>query len=73
MVGLLLKKLRKASVLSRSAVAELVGVQRLSIYRWENLKNAPGFETAKKLASVLNGQMNWVCPHCGALHSIGEE
>ena len=68
-----LKRLRLAGGLSRSALADMIGVKRLTIFRWENQQTTPTRDLARAIATALCSRMRWHCPHCGAAHVVGEE
>ena len=53
MIGKNLQKLRKRKGLTQEALADLVGVARQTIAKWETEDSAPDLETAGKLAEVL--------------------
>lgn len=48
-----LKRLRKAEGLTQQALADSIGVNRVTIANWESGNNAPGPEMFDKLASTL--------------------
>jgi AbrB family looped-hinge helix DNA binding protein len=54
MIGRNLQKLRKQKNLTQEALAEMVGVARQTIAKWETEESAPDLETAGRLASVLD-------------------
>ena len=68
-----LKSARRGAGLSRSALGEMLGVQRLSLYRWENGVTDPGLKMVRRIALVLGVRLGWVCPACGAAHVLGGE
>lgn len=53
MIGKNLQKLRKQNELTQEAMAELVGVARQTIAKWETGESVPDLEMAGKLASAL--------------------
>ena len=53
MIGKNLQKLRKQNELTQEALAELVGVARQTIAKWETGESVPDLEMAGKLASAL--------------------
>ena len=53
MIGKNLQKLRKQNDLTQEALAELVGVARQTIAKWETNESVPDLEMAGKLASAL--------------------
>ena len=53
MIGKNLQKLRKQNELTQEAMAELVGVARQTIAKWETGESMPDLEMAGKLASAL--------------------
>ncbi len=53
MIGKNLQKLRKQNELTQEALAELVGVARQTIAKWETGESMPDLEMAGKLASAL--------------------
>ena len=53
MIGKNLQKLRKQNELTQDAMAELVGVARQTIAKWETGESVPDLEMAGKLASAL--------------------
>ena len=53
MIGKNLQKLRKQNELTQEAMAELVGVARQTIAKWETGESVPELEMAGKLASAL--------------------
>ena len=53
MIGKNLQKLRKQNDLTQEALAELVGVARQTIAKWETGESVPDLEMAGKLASAL--------------------
>ena len=68
-----LKKARLGAGLSREGLGEMIGVKRLSVFRWENGITDPGREVVKRLAEALRVRLCWRCPHCGADHKLGGE
>ena len=68
-----IKQARKGSGISRAALGAMVGVKRLSVFRWENGVTDPGREMVKRLAEALRVRLCWRCPHCGADHQLGGE
>ena len=53
MIGKNLQKLRKQNELTQEALAELVGVARQTIAKWETGESVPDLEMAGKLAAAL--------------------
>ncbi|MBP5726516.1 MAG: helix-turn-helix domain-containing protein [Clostridia bacterium] len=53
MIGKNLQKLRKQNDLTQEALAELVGVARQTIAKWETGESVPDLEMAGKLAAAL--------------------
>ena len=54
MIGKNIQTLRKQKNLTQEALADLVGVARQTIAKWETEESAPDLETAGRLASVLD-------------------
>jgi AbrB family looped-hinge helix DNA binding protein len=53
MIGMNLQKLRKQKKLTQEELADLVGVARQTIAKWETGESSPDLEMAGQLASVL--------------------
>ena len=53
MIGKNLLKVRKQKNLTQEALAEMVGVARQTIAKWESEESAPDLELAGKLAAAL--------------------
>ena len=54
MIGRNIQKLRKQKNLTQEALADLTGVARQTIAKWEAEESTPDLETAGKLASILD-------------------
>lgn len=54
MIGRNIQQLRKQRNLTQEALAELVGVSRQTVAKWEAGDSVPDLETAGRLASVLD-------------------
>ncbi len=54
MIGKNLQTLRKQKNLSQEALAELIGVTRQTIAKWESQESTPDLEMSGKLAAALN-------------------
>lgn len=54
MIGKNLQMLRKQKNLTQEALAEMVGVARQTIAKWEGGESVPDLEAAGRLASVLD-------------------
>ena len=54
MIGKNLQTLRKQKNLTQEALADLIGVARQTIAKWETEESVPDLETAGRLASVLD-------------------
>ena len=54
MIGKNLQKLRKQKNLTQEALAEMTGVTRQTIAKWEAEESAPDLETAGQLAAALD-------------------
>jgi AbrB family looped-hinge helix DNA binding protein len=54
MIGKNIQKLRKQKNLTQEALADLIGVARQTIAKWETEESAPDLEMSGKLAAVLN-------------------
>ena len=53
MIGKNLQILRKKKDLTQEALADLIGVARQTVAKWESGDSAPDLETAARIASVL--------------------
>ena len=54
MIGKNLQKLRKQKNLTQEALAEMAGVTRQTIAKWETEESSPDLEMARRLASALD-------------------
>jgi AbrB family looped-hinge helix DNA binding protein len=54
MIGKNLQKLRKQKSMTQETLADLVGVARQTIAKWETEESAPDLEMSGRLASALN-------------------
>lgn len=48
-----IKKLRFMKFISQKKLAEMIGVSQAAVCMWENGKNKPDWENAKKLAQIF--------------------
>jgi transcriptional regulator with XRE-family HTH domain len=58
MIGSIIKELRKKKGLTQEELAKAVGVSRLTVSMWESGKASPKAEFLKKLAEVLEVNVN---------------
>lgn len=49
-----LKSIRKNQELSQESLADLMGIQRAQVWRWENGNGNPRLDTLIKLSEILN-------------------
>lgn len=49
-----LKSIRKTKNLSQESLADLMGIQRAQVWRWESGKGNPRLDTLIKLSKILN-------------------
>ena len=54
MIGKNIQKLRKQKNLTQEALAEMAGVTRQTIAKWETEESSPDLEMARRLASALD-------------------
>lgn len=54
MIGRNLQKLRKRSGLTQETLAEMIGVTRQTVAKWETEESVPDLETAGRLAEALD-------------------
>ena len=52
-----LKSIRKTKNLSQESLAELMGIQRAQVWRWESGNGNPRLDTLIKLSKILNVQV----------------
>ncbi|MDO5116556.1 MAG: helix-turn-helix transcriptional regulator [Synergistaceae bacterium] len=55
-----LKHYREEKGLTQSALAEMVGISRFSIMDYENCSKSPTLETARKIASALGVELDFL-------------
>lgn len=55
-----LKYYREEKGLTQSALAEMVGISRFSIMDYENCSKSPTLDTARKIASALDVELDFL-------------
>ena len=66
-------RLRKREGLSQEALAEMLGISRQAVSRWENGESVPNPETLKQLSALFDTSINHllgdprklICQCCG--------
>lgn len=72
-LGERIKQCRQAAHLSQEKVAELVGVSRQAVTKWESDQSAPNTENLFKLAQVLGTTVDFLITQEGSTMSTAEQ